>query len=591
MKKNLLTIFILLSSVFIFPQQAYSQDTLFYKQYGDSLLAKQQYETLITFFSKEVQKYPKQEQILKWLGYTYLHQGDTKNAQRYYEDALTVNPKCLFCYLNLAQSSAMEQNLVGAIKYLNKAITLNPSHAKAYSFRAEMKEKKADTFGALKDYKKSIELAPKNAELFLRRAQFYMRNKYSTLAHNDLSTALELSTDNLQKADILQTKSENYYKQKNYTQALEAISKAIKRVPKETTFYNSRAAIYNAQKEYDKSIADYSLALKIKPNDAFSYYYRGLTYHQLENMDAACTDYQQLKILTETDTEIDPSYKNLASSLVEEFCNTTKASYYYQRGIAAYNLGNYKQAVDYYDNGLRKYPNNPMLLSFMGNALMKLEKYKEATEMYELAVKNEDKLLINNELLVDFKDYKIRFSHSNLLSLAECFLYIDEIQKAKSTVLASIEISTNFEEPKLKAIDLNVYGLILLNDGNYKKALKTFNESIDQDALTGITYVNRAIAKVSLSENVTTRTMFLSGKIKNQPIGVHWKIPTKNKTSVKLQSAITDCDTAIGLENLPYAYYIRSQIKMMVNEDYCADLLKAKALGIEVEKELLKKCL
>jgi hypothetical protein len=76
---------------------------------------------------------------------------------------------------------------------------------------------------------------------------------------------------------------------------------------------------------------------------------------------------------------------------------------------------------------------------------------------------------------------------------------------------------------------------------------------------------------------------------------VKWKVINKTrlkKIESKVISALLDCNEAIKLENkFGYAYYIRGQIKQIMNEpDYCLDLLTSKSFGVQVEVQLLSNC-
>lgn len=122
-----------------------------------------------------------------------------------------------------------------------------------------------------------------------------------------------------------------------------------------------------------------------------------------------------------------------------------------------------------------------------------------------------------------------------------------------------------------------------------------FEEGIHLFDENPISYVNRAIAKVSSQTPSKTHAITLGNSAIGQPIQFEWNPSQQKKTDQNrelLLSALSDCDNAIGLEaECWYAFYVRGQIKQLLSMDgACMDLLTAQQHGFVVDASMLQGC-
>lgn len=569
-----------------------------YEQIIDSFTKTEQTQKLIPYFLKELKTKPKNEDVLRALGFLYSTGNQPDIGEKYFRDAIAVNPKCASCYMNIGRLYAQKSDTNKALEYFDKAVNLQPDNIKLYLARAQLKDFVGDQFGALADYNKAIEIDPKNADSYTERGLYNAKQNYFPLALADLNKAVELAPDNYrpyyERAGI-------YYEQKMMKEALVDINASIALDSSQERLFTVKGFMHAFLNEHEKAVADFTKAIQLNPKHYLPYYHRSLSKYKLEDMDGSCADRQQsLAILNKYEPK-NPLKEELEYS-IGNYCDASKASYYYQRGIAFYNLQKFDDAVEIYTKGVQKFPNNSMMLSFRGNAYFSRKDYAAAINDYYASIQNKNNLGYDIEANQRHTGltgesigvYVNGFIAVAQLSIAESKFALGDYKQALIEINKAIDIAPVIKEIELE-IYYNVRGNIFLALGKNQEALDDFNTAIQKGPSFPLAYVNRAIAEINLDSKVAVRSYSIRGGINNQNFNANWTLPLK--TSIKnsrsnIFSALADCNKAIELEpNLDFAYYIRGQIRKMLSYDNaCADLKKAKELGYPVEESLMKDC-
>ena len=585
----------LLSCIFTF--HAFAQNKTKYDGFVDSLKHIGQPDKLIPYFLKELSKKPKDEAVLRWLGFLYIENSQFETGLKYYDNALKVNPKCARCYMNIGGVYTFKKDHKKAIEFLNKAIDTDPNDGLLYAVRAKEKAQQEDKLGAMMDFNKAIKLSPKEPDCFILRANQYASQGELNLAIADITEAIELNPT----YDVYYQRSNFFYNKQMFKESLEDINTAISIDSGRADLYFSRGAIYAASNENTKAITEYNRSISIDPDNFIGYYNRAMVKHTLEDMDGYCADINNAYDLLKKN---DPGNK-----LIEElefsklsYCDSSRASYYYQRGVAFYNLGQYEKAVDIYTIAVKKFPSNSMNLSFRGNAYLKLKKYEEALTDYYNSLKYKERLAedikVNQRLTQvtgeSINTYVNVFLASTQLSIAEIKFNQGRYDEALTAINKAIEML-----PVIKDFDTEDYyflrGNIFLALEKFEDASADFDKCISINSSKPAAYVYRAIAKVNTGEKTRITSYFIGGAVSNQAFSPHWNFPIKTttkKTDNNIKSALADCNKAISLDpKLDYAYYVRSYIKKMLGyTDFCIDLIQAKELGYPVEAERMIEC-
>jgi tetratricopeptide (TPR) repeat protein len=569
-----------------------------YEKFVDSMVQIGQREKLIPYFQKKLKAKPKSEMTLRILGFLHLQNEQNEIAEKYYRNALTINPKCGMCYNNIGQIYAYKKDNTKAIEYFDKSIFVEPNNPRLYINRAEFKIFTLNKIGALTDFNKAIDLEPKTASFYIARAKFNSQENYLTLAMIDYNKAIELEPKNYSR---YLARSEVFFNQEKINEAINDINKAIELDPKQEACYTARGTIYASQGNYEKANLDYTKGIELYPKGYFAYYNRSKIKYKLEDMDSSCNDLSEtLKLLNKYDpkntikTEIDYSITN--------YCDSTKISYYYQRGIAYYNLGKYTESIAIYTKGLSKFPTNAMALSFRGNAYYESKEYEKAIADYKASIENKENLItdikenqqhtgLNNESINTYVD---GFLATINLTTAQSNFALGKYEEALVEVEKGIKIAPNLKEFGLENY-YNVRGSIYMAMEQFEKAITDFDKCLQLKLSLPIAYINRAVAKTNLKTNYKITSQNISGGFNNQLFNANWSFPLRTKiegSNTNLLSALQDCNQAIK-ENpsLGYAYFIRGKIKWLLNYDnYCIDFRKAKSLDYPVNEAIFDKC-
>ena len=89
-----------------------------------------------------------------------------------------------------------------------------------------------------------------------------------------------------------------YYREKNFSKALEVINKVIKINPNFAEAYNEKGGALNELKKLESSIKCYDQAIKINPSYAHAYYNKGVVLQSLRKLESAIESYDQaIKII------------------------------------------------------------------------------------------------------------------------------------------------------------------------------------------------------------------------------------------------------------------------------------------------------
>ena len=592
--KPLLTI--LFSSLLVF---GYAQEDK-YKQISDSLNQANKYEELISLFTKELKLHPKNEELLRSLGHSHLTQGNTELCKKYYLEALSVNPNCGNCYAHIGAAYLAEENYDKANEYLEKGILIAPKNSYLYSNRAKLNEAQGSKLKALQNFDKAIAIAPSDYSGYIYRGDFNLRNGYTSLALADNNKAIALAPDNYLG---YYNRSHVYFEQQNFNAAINDIEKAIELNENNASLYLSRGAVYAALNQRQKAIADYTTSIALNKDVITPYYNRALSHYSLENLDASCTDLRSIETKFFKDQNINPSIIKEVRGKLSNYCDQSKPSYYYQRGVGYYNLKQFDKAISIYTEGLTHFPNNSMMLSFKANTYYMLKEFTKAIEYYDLALKNKKNYIDEIKKNANFIDmpenekelWSLAAINALYLSKSKSYYHLDDYDKA----LTSINKALEFHEKLSHLIDFSPYyfqrGNIHLIQKRYELAFNDFDSSLTINGNVHKTYIHAVIADISLLEDINVTNIEKGIDTEKQAFKISWlhnKSKLSSDSQMSLENGIRACNIVLSYdENNGFAYYIRGKIKLLLQqEDYCEDVQKAFELNIEVENKMLTKC-
>lgn len=163
------------------------------------------------------------------------------------------------------------------------------------------------------------------------------------------------------KKTYLDYKDEAYKKQSagDMRGALEAINKAIELNAEDPELYKQRAQINMSAKEPNAAIADYTKALSLNPKDASSLYNRALLRDMISDKKGAREDMTQAENLykEQGDKGGQKQARETLNLWDGKEVNSPRQDKDFTEGANAFNKGNYKEALNSWDNLIKKYPN------------------------------------------------------------------------------------------------------------------------------------------------------------------------------------------------------------------------------------------
>ena len=162
---------------------------------------------------------------------------------------------------------------------------------------------------------------------------------------------------------------------RNYSDAIDAFSKAIELSPRMANSYLNRGTNYLLVGKHSQAIEDFDRVIEINPKYAAAYYNRGLSSTGLGNYRQGIEDFDKA-------IELNPKF----------------AEAYHNRGSTYERLGNYKRAMEDFDRAIELNPKMAVAYVGRGYSYFKLAYHNQATtndklSNYKHAVENFNKAI------------------------------------------------------------------------------------------------------------------------------------------------------------------------------------------------------
>lgn len=568
---------------------AFAQENPILKK-ADSLMNASKYNDAIALYSKLLKTDIKNEMAFRGRGISFLKLGKFAEAKKDYQEAVKLNASCANCYANLALIQIGLNDPVTALSFAEQAIKLAPENGFAYVAKGRALLARNALVDAEAALTKAISLNPKDVEALYWRGVTYNQLSNSEKAYQDFDAITKIDPALVQpyieKGIIHGNKSE-------LDLALKDFEFAVQLNSADASSNKLVGMVFYHMAQADSALKYLNKAIQLDPKNYEAYFYKASVWYNLENMDSACRDFRNtLKFIPASDNNAS-EIKQEVEGYSQDCCDSSFAGYYYQRGIAAYNLEKYESAINYYNKGLAKFPGHSMMTAFRGNAYLALKNYKQAEADFTKSLELKNNL--SSEIMASRNYQQLSPEEGNqmithqLLSIyncrAEARLGLLNIAGAKQDLEEAMKLLPS--HPGTTAQTYVLKGIINLQEEDNNLALSAFNKAIGLDPTNERAYLYRALVKTNLAYK--TRVITISGSGLNGS----FSLPSKEKTVVNtdnLSSALVDVNKAISLDrNFAYAYYVRAMIKIALSQpDFCYDLMKADQLGLEGMQALIK---
>jgi tetratricopeptide (TPR) repeat protein len=584
-----LTFLVLLANLSFAQQTNMLQRAESLKMSGNYLAAAQTFDTL-----SKLQ--PKNNYYLAEKGFCLINSGKSNEGRIAIIKASELNNKCDRCFAALAFLEMAENNSGLALSYANKAIAAAPNEAYNYYVRAQIYVAKGQTFEALDDYEKALLLAPKNADIWYSKALLNnQENKYA-LAVSDLNKAIEITA----KPEYYYQRGQGYYQLGKFELAYTDVFKAIQLDSTVAKYFVALGASLEYYEAFGNALDAYNKAISLDSQNYLGFYNRALLFYRTENLDRSCSDIiqalQRIKLAQKNKELVPREHESVLNEIRESICDFSSPAYFYQRGLLAQNRKNHKMAIEIFQEGLKKDPNHPMLLTFLGNSCFETKNYHEALRHYDSALVHGEIIpadVNNNKQLLRKYDGNPAIYMKNLfagvyLSKAKAFLmlnkYKDAIQQAENSIFLANKVP---DYPSLAYHKL-ILSFALVMDQQFDKAFAVADDLIvtkDPGAYTHIAKMHLSKAIFSKKKAIPEYGFYANG-------GLFVKLSKGFEASkvmhADLQKAAESVAVALEMNSQhDEALIINMQLKFLRQDpDFCADLVKLKNIKPEFLEEI-----
>lgn len=563
---------------------------------ADSLYIAKKTEEAVAIYSKIIKVSPKNEKALKGRADIYYNQGNFSLAEKDYKQLLILIKNCFDCFEKLARIMLSQHEMINANKYILQAFNSDSNNSRAYVTRGKIRFYEENFELAKADYNKAIELDSVNAEAYYYKALLSFRQEQYDQGANELTTVIRL--DSLVSMAWYQ-RGIYYANNQNWDAALFDFTKASIIDSLNSNYVTYIANVYLNKADPATAYTYYSKAVKLDSKNFEAHYFKSVAAYRLEKLDTSCDCLQEMQknLPPKTDDESIIDFQMKMNEQIKDYCDTGFSGFYYQRGIAAYNKGEYDRAIVWYNDGLKKFPGHFMMTSFRGNANLAKGKNQEAESDYTNSLELTSHLAVELNKALNYKD-ESAISQKNLSTATIAYVYsnraearinLNKLKEAETDIETGLKMMPD-DTPE-KEYFYNIRGILYLSENDNSNALTYFNKAIKANPGFVSGYINRALVKVNLAYKIRViSSVFL---IQNRNLNTQFDLPLLKKTTVNkdnLGAALADCNKAIQLDgNNSYAYQIRAYIKLLLGEsDYCYDLMKAEQLGSKEATSLIK---
>ncbi len=329
------------------------EDEIFKTSYAMSLVKTEQYYGAIDIYKKLLLQHPEKDNYKLNLITCYEALGDIQTAISMLEGIVYINPKFTLPAQKLANLYVKTNQLSKAKDLYDKIILKNSPTAEVMHQYAILSSSLCDTDTAEKILKKAIRMNPNLAKAHKDLAVIYLNKRLFDYAKDEFQTALKLAPNDFEVifeyGNFLYSTSQNVEAERYYTEALEIQPDDILVL----TFMALNKLVLNQLDEAKKYIMK---ALKINHHHEYIQFCAGRIMY-------ARKEYEEAKRYLISAVEQNPDI---------ETQNTLALTYY--------ELGEYRQAINIFNNLLAKFPDNISIMKNLVNCYKQIGDNNKALE-------------------------------------------------------------------------------------------------------------------------------------------------------------------------------------------------------------------
>ncbi|TNE78467.1 MAG: tetratricopeptide repeat protein [Bacteroidetes bacterium] len=544
------------------------------QKHFDSLFALRDTSIVLNYLNAEQKKNPNDWWPLYTKAWYLAVDSNILPSQQMLLKAIQLNPNCFKCYVQLGRNEMYWGNTDQALIYLEKGkeIGQNDPYPSIYlgMYYEIVEQSKAL---ALMHYNRAISQDAEYAYGYLARGNYHFNSANYFAAKNDLNKAVALDS---QMADAHYLLGQIYT---NFDQADLASEHLIKAYLLDSNNANYRlgmAVSLTNSGRHEESLPLYTEFVEAHPDKPFYLCSRASVYYQLENMDAFCEDLRKADQLSKDMPEFRKEFRIDAE--MQKTCDKNRASYYFQRGVAAYNRQLYDTALQWYFRCDQLYPKHSFNMSFIGNAYLAMERYDSALAAYQLSFAWQASLYDESiEVGKPPREAETYVAGQKLyvqLYIAECHLRLGNLDSAYR-YLEAVRPYLGFQEIPIAGYFYSLESEYYFYAQKPDQALIHINKAIQAEPGNPKHLLLRVFYRLNKPTKKRVYSFKFSLNSFTAPRTGSFMLPMDAVDgNFVLEECLRDCDLAVKLEpSYHYAYLMRAQILQKLNRKSaaCAD--------------------
>lgn len=366
--------------------------------YIDGLAAfeNEDYQRALDLLNVAYVKLPDHPGINFALADAYLQINDIGNAEYYGKQAVKLDPKNRWYRLKLVDIYRSSGNTTAAISELNKALEYHPKDQDLLQELAQLYSNNGKPLQANKIYNKLLYLRGENINLRLKKLQNFNRLDMTDSAIVELENIRELDPDNLSTLQVL---SNYYLEMDRLEEAREVLQNALQINRKDPKTLIMISDIYMSEAKWDSVgltlgnvVANTTVSSKTKLKVGRYLYSKFQENKENEGIrDATSTVFQKI-MASEPDSDkllalaadffMQTQQNDLALQALERTTHKmpTNDSAWRKRLQLLMREGKIDKAITVGRNAAEQIPQDPVVLYFLGNALLADNNYQKAIE-------------------------------------------------------------------------------------------------------------------------------------------------------------------------------------------------------------------
>lgn len=467
---------------------------------------------------------------------------DPVSAIKQYKEGISNNPNDAYLTYSLALNYYKQGDIANAIETFKKTVRLNNNYLTALShghlgtiyfnrddmdasehhFREALVDRPKDArylynLGvvllnkgkneeALSSFSKALDAGSNDPKIYRYIAQSFEDLRMPSNAINSLKKALSIRPNDI---DSMFQLADLYYREGSLTEAEEIYRNIVLSTPGDA---NTESAlinlgiIMNKMERYSEAISSFEKVIQLNPKNDSAYYNLGMAYKNAEQPTKAIENWRKAASLNPNDTKS-------AEAI---------GDYYFENGYYLEASQEYEEIIkgnipNIYEIKLKLADSYFRLKNYRTSEKILLDVLKHSTDGDEIKLAHRKLALVYSEtddqqLKSKAKDEAYRSAHidpedmEGRLVLAKILIDSNSTIDREKAIDELTTIIRSDVSPKIASMAYNLLGLCHYKNGQFKKAMREFQNSIELDPSLTEAYENKRAARASYEDSLRGNT-------------------------------------------------------------------------------------